>query len=115
MTDPDRLIVDFPEARPDAGLQKVAINGGTLRNVRVGLLSANPPITRVVMDLAAPTESRVSPLANTIVVKFGNESAAIPAPLVATNNPPAVTRPTEATSALPMPEPEQPTQRSWAH
>lgn len=115
VTDPDRLIVDLPEARPDAGLQKVAINRGKLRDVRIGLLSANPPITRVVMDLAAPTEYRVSPLANTIVIKLGNESAAEPAPLVATNNPPAVPRPAETTSALPMPPPEQPTQRSWAH
>jgi AMIN domain len=115
VTDPDRLIVDLPEARPDAGLQKVAINRGKLRDVRVGLLSANPPITRVVMDLAAPTEYRVSPLANTIVIKLGNESAAEPAPIVATNNPPSVPRPAETTSALPMPPPEQPTQRSWAH
>lgn len=115
VADPDRLIVDLPGARPDAGLQKVAINRGALRDVRVGLLSANPPVTRVVMDLAGPTPYRVSPLANKIVVKFGNESAAVPAPIVATNDPPALPRPTETTSALPMPPPEQPTQRSWAH
>jgi hypothetical protein len=114
VTDPDRLIIDLPEARPDAGLQKVAIHRGKLKDVRVGLLSANPPITRVVMDLAAPTQYRVSPLANTIVVTLGSESANVPGAIVPTNNPPAV-RPSETTSALPMPPPEEPAQRSWAH
>ena len=59
VTDPDRLIVDLPEARPGAGLQKILVNRGELKNVRVGLLSANPPITRVVLDLTAPTDYRV--------------------------------------------------------
>ena len=115
VTDPDRLIVDLPEARPDAALQKVAINRGKLRNVRVGLLSANPPVTRVVMDLAAPTDYRVSPLANTIVVTLGEESSPEPTPTFATANPPALTRPAETTPAVAITAPEPPTQRSWAH
>lgn len=115
VTDPDRLIVDLPEARPDAGLQKVAINRGKLRNVRVGLLSVSPPITRVVMDLAAPTDYSVAPLANLIVVKLGSESVPVPAPTVATANPPALTRPVETRPAVAITIPEQPSQRSWAH
>lgn len=101
VTDPDRLIVDLPDARPGPGLKKISINRGTLKGVRVGLLSAKPPITRVVLDLTAPTEYQVSPFANTIVVKLGKESVSAPAPIAPTTNPPADARPDEATTAVP--------------
>ena len=107
VTDPDRLIVDLPEARPGAGLQKIAVNRGELRNVRVGLLSANPPITRVVLDLTAPTDYRVSPLANRIVVKLGNESAPAGAPAAPATNPTADATPAENTPAVSTPPPPQ--------
>lgn len=107
VTDPDRLIVDLPGARPAAGLGKMAVNRGELRNIRVGLLSANPPITRVVLDLTAPTDYRVSPLANRIVVKLGNESGPAAAPIAPTTNPTADATPAENTSAAPTPPPPQ--------
>jgi len=119
VTDPDRLIVDLPEARPDAGLQKIQIHRGKLRDVRVGLLSANPPITRVVLDLVAPPEFRVLALVNTVVVKLGSravpERASEPAAIVPTTDPPAAVRPAETTSAVPVIPLEQPSQRGWAH
>jgi hypothetical protein len=101
VTDPDRLIVDLPEARPDPGLQKIAIHRGKLRDVRVGLLSENPPVTRVVLDLTSSPEFRVSPLANTIVVKLWDESGQdhAPAPIAPTTNPPAGIKPDETTTA----------------
>jgi hypothetical protein len=108
LTDPDRLIVDLPEARPAAGLQKMAVNRGELRNVRVGLLSANPPITRVVLDLTAPTDYRVSPLANTIVVKLGNQSGLAGEPAAPATNPTAdATPPPETAPAASTPPPPQ--------
>lgn len=113
VTDPDRLIVDLPEARPDAGLQKIAINRGKLRDVRVGLLSANPPITRVVLDLLARPEFRVSPLANTVVVRLGKESGLEPAPTVPTTNPPAVVRPAETTPAVVITPLDPSSGRNW--
>lgn len=118
VTDPDRLIVDLPEARPDAGLRKIAVNRGELRNVRVGLLSANPPITRVVLDLKAPTDYHVSPVANTIVVKLGNESGPAGAPSAPTTNPtadatPAETPPAETTPPVSTPPPPQSSEPSF--
>lgn len=117
VTDPDRLIVDLPEARPSAGLQKILVNRGELKNVRVGLLSANPPITRVVLDLTAPTDYRVSPQANTIVVKLGGESRPAAAPIAPPTSPtadaptadatPADAAPAETTSQVPTPPPPQ--------
>jgi hypothetical protein len=115
MTDPDRLIVDLPEARPDAGLQKIPIHRGKLRDVRVGLLSENPPITRVVLDLTSAPEFRVSPMANTVVVKLGDEAGRDPAPIAPPTNPPAGIKPAETTTVASILPPEQPTERSWAH
>jgi AMIN domain len=113
VTNPDRLVVDLPEARPDRGLQKIAINRGKLKDVRVGLLRANPPITRVVLDLMAPTEYRVSPRANTIVVKLGKEPAPAATP-TATTEPSADARPAETTSAVSTPPPAQSSEPSRA-
>jgi hypothetical protein len=112
VTDPDRLVVDLPEARPGAGLQKIPINRGKLKDVRVGLLSANPPTTRVVLDLMAPTEYRVSALANTIVVKLGNESGPKAVSIAPTANPLPDATPAETTSALPTPPPTEPSEPS---
>jgi hypothetical protein len=116
VTGPDRLIVDLPQARPAAGLKTIAINRGKLKDVRVGLLSANPPTTRVVLDLLAPAKYQVSPLANTIVVTLGNEAEPAPAPVAPTTNPPAEPRPAETTSAVPTPPPPQspePSRARW--
>ena len=121
VTGPDRLIVDLPEARPSAGLQKIAVNRGELRNVRVGLLSANPPITRVVLDLTAPIDYRVSPLANRIVVKLGNQAGLASEPVAPTTNPTADATPPEtppaetppAASTPPPPQSSEPSLLRW--
>lgn len=114
VTGPDRLVVDLPEARPDRGLQKIPINRGKLKDVRVGLLSANPPITRVVLDLMGPTEYRVSPRANTIVVKLGKEAEPGATSTAPTTEPSADAPPAETTSTVPTPPPAQSSEPSRA-
>jgi hypothetical protein len=116
VTDPDRLIVDLPEALPSAGLHKIFVNRGKLMDIRVGLLSANPRITRVVLDLASPTQYRVLPIGNTIVVKLNGESGPGHAPVAATTMPPAETVPAQTTSvvAIPPPAPSpEPNRARW--
>lgn len=100
VTDPDRLIVDLPESLPSAGLHKIFVNRGKLIDIRIGLLSANPRITRVVLDLASPTQYRVLPMGNTIVVKLSGESGPGPAPVAATTMPAAETAPAQTTSVV---------------
>ena len=111
---PDRLIVDLPETRPDTGLQKISINRGKLRDVRVALLSANPPTTRIVLDLMAPIEYGVSPLANRIIVKLGKASGIGSASIVPISSGSAEVKTTAITAALPGVQIEEPSQRSWA-
>ena len=113
VTGPDRLIVDLPETRPDAGLRKLLIQRGKLRDVRVGLLSANPPVTRVVLDLVAPPEFRVLPLANAVVVKLAEASVESSA-VTPASDPPAVVIPAASTSALAISPLEVASGHSWA-
>src|ERR1017187_6833448 len=54
ITGPDRIVVDFPGALPAADLRALQVNRGALQRVRAGLFFNNPPITRVVLDLAQP-------------------------------------------------------------
>ncbi|HZE27247.1 MAG TPA: AMIN domain-containing protein [Terriglobales bacterium] len=71
VTSPDRLVLDFPEATPGPQLRALAINQGEVKGVRVGLLSANPPVTRVVLDLKSPQAYQLFPLGKSVIVKLG--------------------------------------------
>jgi hypothetical protein len=77
-TGPERLIIDFPQALPSPNLHKVLVNRGNLRDVRVGLFSASPQVTRVVLDLNARSQYRVLPSGNTIVVRLVDVAPASP-------------------------------------
>jgi len=112
VTNPERLIVDFPEALPIAGLHKVLVNRGTLTAVRVGLLSVHPEVTRVVLDLTSPTQFRLFPSGNVVVVKLGGETAPGPATAVATI--PPATSPTNNTSVIANALPDQPLRHGGA-
>src|SRR5260370_1971043 len=71
ITGPDRIVVDFPGALPDAELHALKLDRGALTGIRAGLFFNNPPITRVVLDLAEPQSYRISTSPNAIVVKLG--------------------------------------------
>jgi hypothetical protein len=75
ITGPDRIVVDFPGALPDAELRALKVNRGALKGVRSGLFFSNPPITRIVLDLAEPqsyqiSTNQISTNQNTVVVKL---------------------------------------------
>jgi len=71
ITGPDRIVVDFPGALPAAELRALKVNRGALKGIRSGLFFANPPITRIVLDLVEPQSYRISTIQNAIVVKLG--------------------------------------------
>ena len=123
-TDPDRLIVDIPEVQPSSGLHRILVNRRKVRDIRVGLFRANPPIARVVLDLAArTTQYTVSPLGNTIVIRLGNESRksggeskSAPAPTAPTVNPSEDARPGESPSVVastPRDQSSAPSRARW--
>jgi hypothetical protein len=69
-SDPDRLILDFPNALPGAELRNQAIDRGQVKGIRVGLFTQNPPVTRVVIDLKSAQPYRIYPSGKTVIVKL---------------------------------------------
>lgn len=74
ITGPDRIVVDFPGALPAAELRALKVNHGALKAVRSGLFFKNPPITRVVLDLAAAQTYQILQTADGFVVRLGSAS-----------------------------------------
>jgi AMIN domain len=68
---PDRLLVDFVNAKPGAQLRNQLVNRAEVKDVRVGLFSADPPVTRIVLDLNGPQPYQVFPSGRTTIVKIG--------------------------------------------
>ena len=105
ITGPDRLVIDFPGSFPGPQLRALSVNQGEVKGVRAGLLSNNPPVTRVVLDLKSPQEFQLFPSTRSVVVKLPGSTTPVrtPAP---TANEPAI----EVASAVP-PAPEPPSKK----
>ena len=71
VTGPDRIVIDFPGALPAKTLRALSVHQGNLRGIRTGLFQAQPPITRVVLDVDGPTDYQVTPVGNSIVIRLG--------------------------------------------
>jgi hypothetical protein len=81
LTGPDRLVVDFVNAVPGTQLRNQAVNRGEVKNLRVGLFSSDPPVTRVVLDLNGPQQYQVFPSRRTVIIKIGASASAATAGL----------------------------------
>ena len=110
LTGPDRLVVDFVNALPGAQLRNQPVNRQEVKDLRVGLFSSNPPVTRVVLDLNGPQPYKIFPSGRTVIVKVGdaNAEAAGSRPasglaLVNTNYPGSTARLSVPTPAPPKP------------
>ena len=103
VTDPDRLVIDFAEAIPGPELRTVPVNQGEVKAVRVGRVTSNPPVTRVVVDLKSAQSFRLFPSSKSVVVKIG-EGVGGSSVVAAASTPPAP-KPAEAAPAPPPPPP----------
>ncbi len=120
LNDPPRIFFDLPGVTHQIkGGAAVAQDGGVVRGVRVALRTANPPLTRVVVDLNRPDGHRVDAndrKAGRIRVIVGAEAAnratpAAPPPMnPAPVAPPraAAPTPTAPATAPPSPAPVSP-------
>jgi hypothetical protein len=108
ITGPDRIVIDFPGALPAAELRPLKVNRGALRAIRAGLFSANPPVTRVVLDLAEPQGYQIFSVRNVVMLKVGpaNSAGARPAEAGARLTDAALTSVSPAMpTAVPAPKP----------
>src|ERR1700747_909558 len=105
VTDPDRLVIDFADAVPGPELRTVPVNQGEVKAVRVGRVTSNPPVTRVVVDLKSPQSFRLFPSSKSVMVKIGEGgiSAVAAAPPAAAS--PKVAEPAPQPPGPPIPPP----------
>jgi hypothetical protein len=69
LTGPDRLVVDFPNARPSDQVRSQSVDRGEVKDVRVGLFQSKPPITRIVIDLKSAQSYQLFPSGRTVMIK----------------------------------------------
>lgn len=77
---PDRLVLDIPNATSAARMKTVAVNTNDIKDVRIARYQENPPVTRVVVDLAQDRDYQLEPSGNRLLVKF-SPAAAMPMPV----------------------------------
>jgi len=74
VTGPERLVIDVPGATPGRALRSQTVNRGQVERVRVGLFSASPQVTRIVLDLNSPTDYRIQTDASGFTVTLGDNT-----------------------------------------
>jgi hypothetical protein len=93
------VALDFANFVPAKELRNLLVGRAGVKGVRVGLFSSNPPVTRVVVDLAAPADFEIFPSGKSVIVKFA------PAITPATAK---VTRPRSAPALIATSQPIRP-------
>jgi hypothetical protein len=81
---PDRLIADFPDVSPRQALQHIPVGKNGVARVRIGLNHANPPVTRVVVDLDSQRPFTVEAFDRKVLL---NILPAVPKQLIAETGP----------------------------
>lgn len=81
--EPDRIVMDFPGTLPGSTSRRITVGDGSVQTVRLSLYQENPPVTRIVFDIATGTgKPQLQPNGNELTVKFQTGAAAA-APQVA--------------------------------
>jgi hypothetical protein len=101
---PNRLLVDFINARPGAELRNQSIKSTEVRGVRFALFSNDPPVTRIVVDLNGPQPYQVFPSGRTTIIKIGTPTRNNAGAKPSSGNVPVA----EAPPAPPAPPPPPP-------
>jgi len=73
LNNPDRLVLDFKNTVMASTVRNIAVRGRDVFHVRVGRFQAEPPITRIVIDLAGPRTFDVVSSANQVIVRVKSE------------------------------------------
>ncbi len=125
---PERIVVDLAGVSYD-GSRRLPVNAGGVEGVRIALFKVDPPVTRVVVDLARRHQYRLLPAGRTVILaivtspkpaiaaqpaapKVAAGAAASPAPPAAAALPASKTPPEAPARAPAEPAPIQATQSS---
>src|SRR6185437_2740184 len=67
---PDRLVIDLPNTVPEARTHNIQVHVTDLNVVRMSQFQANPPTTRVVLDLKSPQGFALAKMNNNLIVSL---------------------------------------------
>lgn len=102
LSGPDRLVIDLPNAIPAVKTKQILVNSPDVKDVRVSRYQENPPVTRVVVDLAGAHDFQLVSGEQDLVVKLRATEVAKAAPAPAEVKPqPAVAAPEVKKEAAP--------------
>ncbi len=73
---PDRVVLDLPNAVMAGRLRPIVVNGPEVKAVRMSRFQAEPPVTRVVIDLAAARDYELVQGSGKLVLKLRPAAAA---------------------------------------
>jgi len=71
ISDPDRLVIDLPNARLDTQQKRIIVQADQISAIRADQFQQNPPVARVVVDLLAPRAYTWDAAGNRLVVHLG--------------------------------------------
>ncbi len=71
MSNPDRLVIDLPNARLDASEKRVSVQADQISAIRADQFQQNPPVARLVVDLLAPRAYTWDAAGNRLLVHLG--------------------------------------------
>jgi uncharacterized protein len=69
LTNPDRLVFDFPGFELRGMKRRIPIKGGPAQEVRAALFRAHPPVTRIVVDSNEPLSFECKPDGNKVLIE----------------------------------------------
>ncbi len=75
LANPDRLVFDFPGFELPGASRRIPVNSGAVREVRVALFQAHPPITRIVVDSNKPLSFDLKPDGNKVLIEVAFPAA----------------------------------------
>jgi type IV pilus assembly protein PilQ len=80
LKNPDRLVLDFGNAVVSPSVRNVAVHTKDVLQVRIGRFQAQPPVTRVVIDLGGPRNFNIVPSSKQVIVRIKTTEAGMVAP-----------------------------------
>ncbi len=92
LSGPDRLVIDLPNALPAVKTNQILVNSAEVKDVRISRYQENPPVTRVVIDMASAHEFQLVRGDTDLVVKLQ--------PTLAKAMPPAAAQQTQAAQMM---------------
>ena len=106
LTDPERIVIDLPDVGY-ATSSRLPVDTGDVQGVRVALFHVDPPITRVVVDLAHPREYRLLTAGSTVILSIDTSTRPAAAAIV-----PAMAMSSAPPAAMPVEQPAVSTPKS---